>query len=442
MVELRCAFENKDVTFDLNSSGGKYPLIGALLGTSACIAFKHRIAEVLKSNKPPSDLWKTCLDDKYTEWEEYSKKITEKKKSLDYYPDVDCFMKQKKEWEDGLGSFQGDRTFYEKHVREMNPGICFNFKKSVDHVYRHCFFYAISTGGAELESSAVSYKIKWAILKSIRYSLDYIRQRLAEESDSGLTDIFEMLCKLDSFGYEAESNMGKHVSYPKGYDGLLEVQKKLIDSEIIKLERQDGMVEISIFQESGYELKTLLESLCYYMKGISVVDGEIVFKSENWDEEVAVNTYGQPVHRLDKSYSKVVWEGSQNLMNFSKKQVTNFRLVRHPGKIDLDGLRRSYFDYADVLKRIEANVANNVSTVVHGDAGTGKTAACFISFISQYKKCFKDPDSVRTPVALHPEKLIGQFDREHNRSLKLYECSDVLDVNYDVLSRSSCVYID
>ena len=169
MVTLALAdASDKTIVIDLDNDIGKSTLIGIVLGTCACTAFKLRIERLMQNGSLPDDLYKECLVDKFRQWEAYSEKLKEKNKEPNgYYPDEKTFVDQKKEWDgivDRLTCSLSD--FYNTEIRPINPGTEFNFKKNSEHIYRTCLDGALLSDFTYLSSSIAVYRIRWAIIRA------------------------------------------------------------------------------------------------------------------------------------------------------------------------------------------------------------------------------------------------------------------------------------
>ncbi len=427
--------ESKNVFFDLNSDVGKSSLIGITLGTCACVMFRSRIEEYLRKNELPDDLRDACLADKFDQWEAYKAKLDDKGKDrIGYYPSKEIFTRQMKE-ANSKGR-TGFSDFYFRYIAEMNPGSDFLFKKNSDHIYRTCFDLAIIDFGY-LSSSIAGYRIKWAIIKSIRYSLEYMARTLPDGKEKKL---FEMLHEMSSFGYDEDSSMWLNRDQPSDYNGLLAVQKDIIDdgSLVLRYSDKEDALDISIAPAS---MAAGLREISHFVRGMAVDQKRLVFNCDSSSKEEAVvkNEKGQPVSKFE------IDEHYDDIRYIAKKQVSSFKTVNHPGGISYEILRKSYVDYAGVLKTISDNIAKGVSTIVYGGTGSGKTAACFISLVEQFNRSLEDPKTARTPFALHPEKLIIQFDdsagRPDSKDIVLYECEEFKTVPIDSLAKQACVFI-
>ncbi len=427
--------EGIKVFFDLESDVGKSSLIGITLGTCACVMFRSRIEEYMSSNELPEGLRDACLADKFYQWEAYNAKLADKgKNKLGYYPSEELFAGQKEEAKNK--DHTGFSDFYYRYVEEMNPGSDFLFKKNSDHVYRTCFDLAIVDFGY-LSSSIAGYRIKWAIIKSIRYSLEYIARTLPDGKEK---EFFEMLHEMSSFGYDEESSMWFNRDQPNGYDGLLAAQKDILDHGRLVLsysDKEDGLY----ISTAPASIKAELREISHFMRGMAVDQERLIFHCDSSSREEAVvkNDKGQPVSKFEMD------EYYDDIRYISKKQVSSFKTVNHPGGISYEILQESYYDYADVLNQIIKNIALGISTIVYGGTGSGKTAACFISLVEQFNKSFQDPKTARTPIALHPEKLILQFDDStggfDSEDITIYECEESKTVPIDSLAKQTCVFI-
>ena len=445
MVTLALAdASDKTIVIDLDNDIGKSTLIGIVLGTCACTAFKLRIERLMQDGSLPDDLYKECLIDKFRQWEAYSEKLKEKNKEPNgYYPDEKTFVDQKKEWDgivDRLTCSLSD--FYNTEIRPINPGTEFNFKKNSEHIYRTCLDGALLSDFTYLSSSIAVYRIRWAIIKSIRYSLAYISEKLSEEDgDPREKELFDALYEMSSFGLDSESSMWSNASQPPGFDGLLEIQRKIIDSGCITLLYPREKREYRLDQHQDLDVIGVLNNIGPYMKGVKVEDGRLEFRNNQifGDDNLTLNQLGQPVAALDLDDDP---ESKRIIEGFSKKQYQSFLTVKHPGNVDFDNLSNSFYDYSEVINKIRDNINSNKSTIVYGGTGSGKTAACFLSFVDQYNRHVEEPNNCRIPLVLHPEKLMAQFSGAHNTTLKLHECEEVMEFEYYVIARTSCLFID